>query len=70
MVMRNVRYIPISETLWSAWYAWRPVFPIDDHGAFWLEEIWRRRHPETGQHEHRSFRTETAKLQELTARFF
>ncbi|MBA4220663.1 MAG: hypothetical protein C0458_08055 [Methylobacterium sp.] len=68
--MRNVRYIPISETLWSAWYAWRPVFPIDDHGAFWLEEIWRRRHPETGQHEHRSFRTETAKLQELTARFF
>lgn len=70
MVMRNVRHILISETLWSAWYAWRPVFPIDDHGAFWLEDIWHRRHPDTGRREYRSFRTETAKDQELTTRFF
>lgn len=66
----NNRHVPTAETIWNAWYAWRPVFPIDDHGAFWLEDIWHRRHPDTGRREYRSFRTETAKSQELTARLF
>ncbi len=59
---------PTTGKSWKVWYAWRPVFPIDDHGAFWLEDVWHRRHPQTGRHEYRSFRTEAAKLRELLAR--
>lgn len=68
-----LRHIPqpvAAETLWTRWYAWRPVFPIDDRGPFWLEVIWRRRHPATRRYEYRSFRTEEAKRDEMTARFF
>lgn len=59
-----------TESGWNVWYAWRPVLPVDDHGAFWLEDVWHRRHPRTGRHEHRSFRTETTKLRELATRAF
>lgn len=59
-----------ADTLWTQWYAWRPVFPIDDRGPFWLEVIWRRRQPATGRYEYRTFRTEEAKQVEMSARFF
>lgn len=59
---------PTTGESWAVWYAWRPVFPVDDHGFFWLEDVWHRRDPRTGRQDYRSFRTEAAKLRELIAR--
>ena len=49
-----------EQCLWREWYAWFPVFPIDDH-VFWLEEVWRRRNPQTERWEYRSFRSDREK---------
>jgi hypothetical protein len=40
--------------IWSEWYAWYPVLPIDDT-MFWLETVYRRESPD-GFWQYRSFR--------------
>ena len=40
--------------VWSMWYAWYPVLPVDD-SVHWLEIVYRREAP-TGRWEYRSFR--------------
>ncbi|WP_083872909.1 hypothetical protein [Agrobacterium albertimagni] len=49
-----------EECLWREWYAWFPIMPVDDH-LFWLEQVWRRRNPQTGRWEYRSFRSDREK---------
>lgn len=34
-----VSFLPPG-TIWSAWYVWRLVFPLDDHGALRLDDVW------------------------------
>lgn len=46
-----------EQCLWREWYPWYPVIPIDDH-VFWLEVVWRRRNPQMGRWEYRSFRSD------------
>lgn len=41
---------------WEDWYAWFPVFQLDD-GLVWLEWVWRRQ-AENGLWEYRSLRSE------------
>ncbi|GAU85887.1 hypothetical protein [Bosea sp. BIWAKO-01] len=67
---RDVGPIPAADCIWSGWYAWRPVFPSDDAGPFWLEALWHRRHPVTGRWEYRTFRSEAEKLRETSERAF
>ncbi|MDU0306010.1 hypothetical protein [Rhizobium sp. 10PS4] len=50
--------------IWSEWYAWHPVLPIDDT-VFWLETVYRRESPE-GLWQYRSFRPEVERRQALT----
>ncbi|MBY3237013.1 hypothetical protein HFO17_21125 [Rhizobium laguerreae] len=50
--------------IWSEWYAWHPVLPIDDT-VFWLETVYRRESPE-GRWQYRSFRPEVERRQALT----
>lgn len=56
-----------QEHLWRDWYAWFPVKPFDD-GLFWLEIVWRRRNPQTGRWEYKSFRTAREKDEEAARR--
>lgn len=46
-----------ARKIWSEWYAWHPVLPIDDT-VFWLETVYRRESPD-GFWQYRSFRTES-----------
>ncbi|WP_208600478.1 hypothetical protein [Rhizobium bangladeshense] len=52
-------------TIWSEWYAWHPVLPIDDT-VFWLETVYRRETAE-GLWQYRSFRPEAERVQSLAA---
>jgi hypothetical protein len=56
-----------EEHLWREWYAWFPVKPVDD-GLFWLETAWRRRNPQSGQWEYKSFRSAQEKDEEAARR--
>lgn len=56
-----------EEHLWQEWYAWFPVKPVDD-GLFWLEMVWRRRKPQSGQWEYKSFRSAQEKDEEAARR--
>lgn len=47
--------------IWSEWYAWHPVLPIDDI-VFWLETVYRRQSPD-GLWQYRSFRPESERRQ-------
>ncbi|EHJ95465.1 hypothetical protein [Agrobacterium tumefaciens] len=49
-----------EECLWHEWYAWFLVKLKDDH-LFWLERVWRRRNPQSGWWEYRSFRSDREK---------
>ncbi|PDV87675.1 hypothetical protein CO652_15180 [Rhizobium sp. H4] len=42
--------------IWSQWYAWHPVLPLDDT-IYWLETVYRRESPD-GFWQYRSFRPE------------
>ncbi len=56
--------------LWQEFYAWHPVRPTDESEVFWLETVWRRVSPVSGQWEYRSFRGESAKQLEMMTRAF
>ncbi|AWC25220.1 hypothetical protein CO731_04714 [Aminobacter sp. MSH1] len=56
-----------QQRAWAGAFAWFPVLPSDERDFFWLEAIWRRRHPVTMRWEYRSFRTDTAKLREAAS---
>lgn len=56
--------LPVSHRLWNTVFVWWPVWPGDEDRLFWLEQVWRRRHPATLQWEYRSFRTEAERLSE------
>lgn len=51
--------------IWSEWYAWHPVLPIDDT-MFWLETVYRRESPD-GLWQYRSFRPESERLKALSS---
>ncbi|MBX4958746.1 hypothetical protein [Rhizobium lentis] len=51
--------------IWSQWYAWHPVVPIDDT-VFWLETVYRRETAE-GLWQYRSFRPEFERTQASAA---
>ncbi|MEI1251318.1 hypothetical protein [Rhizobium aouanii] len=53
-----------ARKIWSEWYAWHPVLPIDD-SVFWLETVYRKESPE-GSWQYRSFRPEFERQQALS----
>ncbi|WP_434734203.1 hypothetical protein NL154_24695 (plasmid) [Rhizobium sp. YTUHZ044] len=53
------------ERIWSEWYAWHPVPPIDDT-VFWLETVYRRETAE-GLWQYRSFRPEVERIKAAAA---
>ncbi|OWO94088.1 hypothetical protein B5E41_15540 [Rhizobium esperanzae] len=53
------------ERIWSEWYAWHPVLPIDDT-VFWLETVYRRETAE-GLWQYRSFRPEAERIKAAAA---
>ena len=53
------------ERIWSEWYAWHPVLPIDDT-VFWLETVYRRETAE-GLWQYRSFRPEAERIKASAA---
>lgn len=57
-----------EEHLWRQWHAWFPVRPTDEGGLFWLESVWRRRNPQTGRWEYKSFRSNQEKDDEAVRR--
>ncbi len=59
-----------GDYIWHKFYAWRPVFPSDDHGIFWLEYLWRRRDKHRHCWVYRSFRTKSEKEVEQMNRLF
>lgn len=56
-----------QDNIWRKWYAWHPVWPLDDH-VFWLETVWRWRSPATGRWVYKSFRSELEKDLEDSSR--
>ncbi|OYW32715.1 MAG: hypothetical protein B7Y12_01170 [Rhizobiales bacterium 24-66-13] len=56
--------MPASHRVWTPLFIWWPVWPSDEQHFFWLELVWRRRHPMTQQWEYRSFRTAAEKQRE------
>ena len=59
--------VPRQQRAWTEAFAWFPVLPSDERDFFWLEAVWRRRHPVTMRWEYRSFRTDTAKSREAAS---
>ncbi|WP_086084280.1 hypothetical protein [Rhizobium etli] len=53
------------ERIWSEWYAWHPVLPIDDT-VFWLETVYWRETAE-GLWQYRSFRPEAERIKASAA---
>lgn len=44
-----------SNRIWQPWWAWFPVWPIDDD-VHWLENVWRKRDSDIDRWVYRSFR--------------
>lgn len=53
-----------EDGLWHEYYAWKPVFPSDETGIFWLETVWRRR-VWRDKWQYKSFRSDAEKATEL-----
>ncbi|ARO27849.1 hypothetical protein TAL182_PE00297 (plasmid) [Rhizobium sp. TAL182] len=62
---RGAMNIDRRERIWSEWYAWHPVLPIDDT-VFWLETVYRRETAE-GLWQYRSFRPEAERIKASAA---